>query len=495
MTDPRAEGGEWQRLDPRMMLVHPIREVIRFLPVLLGVFVASAATRGDIWFQLAAIGVPILLGLVRFYTTAYRFHADRVELRRGLFTTNTLSTPLDRVRTVDLSASPIQRLLGLATVRIGTGTATAGEGGLDLDGLPASRARELRHQLLTSIAPAAPAADEGAEAPVVGERVVARFRPGWLRYAPFTSSGFVVLAGLLGLGSQVVGGLDISIDADSPSVDDFLLGIGLVAIPVGLLVAALVVTAFSVLGYLVTNGNFALSHTLPDGSWHVRRGLLTTRETSVDDDRLRGVSIGEPLGLRLARAARLSAIVTGLDRSRPGSSALLPPTPRALVDRVAADVTGAPAAVAAELTGHGPRARTRRVTRALVPAALVAIALVVLSATTGRVWPTLLAVLCLLAGAGLGLDRARGLGHLLADGWLVARSGSLTRRRELLATDAIIGWNLRATWFQRRAGLVTLVAATAGGRQAVVVLDVPEPVAVDVASRAVPDLVSQFARR
>ena len=23
---------EWQRLDPRMLLVHPIREVIRFLP-------------------------------------------------------------------------------------------------------------------------------------------------------------------------------------------------------------------------------------------------------------------------------------------------------------------------------------------------------------------------------------------------------------------------------------------------------------------------------
>ena len=56
----------------------------------------------------------------------------------------------------------------------------------------------------------------------------------------------------------------------------------------------------------------------------------------------------------------------------------------------------------------------------------------------------------------------------------------------------MIGWNLQSTWFQRRAGLVTLVATTAGGRQAVRLLDVPEPDAVAVADAAVPGLVSQF---
>ena len=98
----------------------------------------------------------------------------------------------------------------------------------------------------------------------------------------------------------------------------------------------------------------------------------------------------------------------------------------------------------------------------------------------------------LVGAALLGHDRARGLGHALVEGWLVARSGSLTRRRELLGTDAVIGWNLSSSWFQRRAGLVTLVATTAGGRQSVRVLDVPEPVAVSVADDAVPGLVSQF---
>ena len=40
---------EWQRLDPRMLLVHPIREVIRFLPVLIVFAVARTAAGGEQW--------------------------------------------------------------------------------------------------------------------------------------------------------------------------------------------------------------------------------------------------------------------------------------------------------------------------------------------------------------------------------------------------------------------------------------------------------------
>lgn len=480
----------WLRLDPRMLLVHPVREVGRFLPVLIGVVVLGAGGDRVGWPQLLAVVVPVAIGLARYLTTRYRIHAERVELRRGLISTHVLSTPLDRVRTVDITASPIQRVLSLATVRIGTGT--GGDDDLDLDGLPAGRARALRAELLHSIRPQLPPDDPEA-LPVVGsEDVVARFEPGWLRYAPFTSAGFVALAAVLGVGAQL--GDDLGLVGrleDDPTRWALELG-SAVAVLVALLGVAVVVAAFSVVGYLVANGNFALSHTTPDGSWHVRRGLLTTRETSLDDDRLRGVAVGEPLGLRLVRGARLSAIVTGLDRAESGSSSLLPPTPRTLVDRVAAQVVGSPDPVSAPLVDHGPRARARRWTRALVPAAVASSALVALALVADLGGLALLAVVPLLAGAALARDRARSLGHALVGDWLVARSGSLTRRRELLATDAVIGWNLRSTWFQRRAGLVTLVATTAGGNQRVTVLDVPEGVAIDLASRAVPGLVEQF---
>ncbi len=495
MTEPVAPLPaplvEWQRLDRRMLLVHPVSELIKFLPVLVGLFIASTATDRGIGFQLLGVAIPIAIGLVRYWTTRYRISGDRIELERGLVSRHAVATPLDRVRTVDLTASPIHRLLGLSTVRIGTGSAA--DDGLDLDGLDSAQARELRARLLSSIAPPGELVED--ETHPGGERLVARFRPGWLRYAPFTSAGLVLTAGVIGVGSQVLDGLGLFEGIDGESIDRQVTALGaLVALP-ALLVGVLVVAAVvSVLGYLVTNGNFALSHTLPDGSWHLRRGLLTTRETSVDDDRLRGVSVGEPLGLRLAGGARLSAIVTGLDRSQSGSEALLPPTPRTLVDRVAADVLGTPTPVTAPLASHGPRARTRRYSRALVPAAVVAAGLAAAGSVVNAPWWLLVAVPVVLVGSAalVGHDRARALGHTLVEGWLVARSGSLTRRRELLGTDAVIGWNLRSTWFQRRAGLVTLVATTAGGRQSVRVLDVPEPTAVSVADDAVPDLVSQF---
>ncbi len=480
----------WLRLDPRMLLVHPVREVTRFLPVLIGVVVLGAGSDRIGWPQLLVVVVPVAIGLARYLTTRYRIRADRVELRRGLISTHVLSTPLDRVRTVDITSSPIQRLLSLATVRIGTGT--GGDDDLDLDGLPVEQARALRAELLHSIRP--PAADDDPEAPpaVGGEHVVARFEAGWLRYAPFTSAGFVALAAVVGVGAQLgddlgfLGGIE-----DDPTRLALEVG-SAVTVLVLLLAVAAVVATFSVIGYVLTNGNFALSHTTPDGSWHVRRGLLTTRETSLDDDRLRGVAVGEPAGLRLVRGGRLSAIVTGLDRSESGSSALLPPTPRRLVDRVAEEVVGSPEPVHASLVDHGRRARTRRWTRALVPAAVVAGVLLVLAGVTDLTGLAVLAVLPLLVGAALGWDRARSLGHALVGDWLVARSGSLTRKRELLATDAVIGWNLHSSWFQRRAGLVTLVATTAGGSQRVVVVDVPEAVAITLSTQAVPGLVGQF---
>jgi putative membrane protein len=400
-----------------------------------------------------------------------------VELSRGLVNRHVLSTPLDRVRTVDVKASPIHRLLGLATVRIGTGTASSdSDERIDLDGLPAEQARGLRRELL-HVAPTEPE-----------EREALRFDPGWARYGPLTSSGVVIAAGLFGGGAQLLSELGAFEDVESR---DWSLGVPVWAAAVaGLVALLLLVTVLSVAGYLVTNWGFRLSH--QPGSWHVARGLLTTRETSIDDDRLAGVTVAEPLGLRLAGAARLTAIVTGLG-SDAGRAVLAPPAPRAAVLGVAGRVLGSPVPGRAPLTGHGPAATRRRWTRALGPALAILAAVAVLVAATDLAW-WLLAVPSLgVAGAvALAADRARSLGHTLTDGYVVARSGSLNRRREALEVEHVIGWTFRSTWFQRRAGLTTLVATTAGGRQAVTVPDVPEDEATRLAGAALPDLIAPF---
>ena len=488
-----VDEGQWQRLDRRMLLVHPIREVLRFLPVLVGLFVFDRASDGsDVPWQLLGIAFPVALGILRYVTTSFRIGEGRIELRRGLVNKHVLSTRLDRVRTVEMTAHPIQRLLGLTTVRVGTGTAsTSGEDQLDLDGLPVERARRLRADLL-HIAPVdteQPAAEETGPAP---PQVVLRLDPTWARFAPLTSSGFIAAAAIIGVGSQlfdsVGGGPGVQVESTSLNGLGGSWGIALVAIPV--LLGAISVLA--VAGYLVSNWGLTLTHAARDGSWHLQRGLFTTRETSLDDERLTGVSIGEPIGLRLVGGGRLSAIVTGLDRRQSGSSMLVPPAPQAVVAGVAGMVLGTEDPVIATLRSHGPRARTRRFSRALVPTLVLSLALVLTVVAGAPPWLLALSVGLPLVAAALAADRVRSLGHALTQRHFVARSGSLYRQRQALETTAIIGWNLRSSWFQRRAGLTTLSATTAGGSQSVTALDVPESDAVAVAATAVPRLVDQF---
>jgi putative membrane protein len=108
-------------------------------------------------------------------------------------------------------------------------------------------------------------------------------------------------------------------------------------------------------------------------------------------------------------------------------------------------------------------------------------------------WSVFWSALVLLPlGALLAMDRAAALGHALTGDWLVSRHGSLVRRRYVLRTDAIIGWNMRTSFFQRRAGLTTLVATTAGGHQRYAVPDVPDAEALRVSRAAVPGLLDQF---
>lgn len=495
--------GEWQRLDQRMLLVHPIRELLRFLPVLVGLFVFDRASGGsDVQWQLLGIAFPIALGMLRYFTTSFRISESRIELRRGLINKHVLSTRLDRVRTVEMTAQPIQRLLGLTTVRVGTGTASTSDvDRLDLDGLPAERARRLRADLL-HVAPAdaeEPADGEaangeaaGAEAAPAPVRVVLRLDPAWARFAPLTSSGVFATAAILGVGSQLLGdfGRGPGVQVEESTVTGLGGSWGLALIAILVLVAAISILA--VAGYLVGNWGLTLTHAARDGSWHLRRGLFTTRETSLDDERVTGVTIGEPIGLRLARGGRLSAIVTGLDRRQSGSSVLVPPAPQPVVTGVAGQVLGTDDPVTATLRPHGPRARTRRFSRALVPTVLLALALILAVVSGAPTWLLVFAAALPVAATGLAVDRARSLGHTLTERHFVARSGSLNRQRQALETTAIIGWNYRSSWFQRRAGLTTLSATTAGGSQAVTALDVPEPDAVAVSATAVPGLVDQF---
>ncbi len=482
-----AADHDWRRLDPRMLLVHPVNEVVRFLPALVAIFFVGRSSSGDIWWHVVPVAVPIAIGVLRYFATRFRIADGRLELHRGLVSRNVLTTQLDKVRTVELTSSPIHRVLGLAKVQIGTGSAAKeGDEKFVLDSLGTGEARALRHALLhrrTAEAGAAPAE-------TVQDDVLLVFDPAWVRFAPLTTGGLLIALGALAAGNQLVGPvvhrLSEKVDLHQPQH----LGLTIAA---GLVVFVVVISVLSIIGYLLTNWGFTLTRDREARSLHIRKGMLTTRETSLEIARVRGVEVHEPLGLRLAHGARLMAIVTGLTKREAGSTALVPAAPAAIVGRTAVTTLGDEGAMTMALLRHGPRASRRRYTRALGVAAVLdlamAVVIVIRDAPLG--WLVLLAVIPVVA-VTLARDRDRRLGHALTDRFVVSRAHSLRGRRSILEREGIIGWNIEQTWFQRRAGLVNLTATTAAGKQGYTIHDIPEGEAVTLAAAAVPGLLDEF---
>ena len=309
----------------------------------------------------------------------------RVELRRGLLNRHVLSTPVDRVRTVDLTASPIHRLLGLTTVRVGTGTASTDEDDrLDLDGLPA----EPR-----------PAAARGAAAGLARRRrargrrpgasaCVVRLDPGWIRFAPFTSSG----AGdrrrrASAPRSQLLDSLGGVPRLDPGRVADGVAGTSpWVAVPAGL-------------GPARGAGRAAVDRRLPRHQLGLhaqpRRRRLAPAPRAADhpgdQPRRRAGQRGQPSA---SRSASGWPAAPGSPPSSPGWTAASRAArcwcrrrPARSRGRSAREVLGTAGPVDVPLVGHGPRARTRRFTRALVPAlAVLAAAGVLVAVADASYW-------------------------------------------------------------------------------------------------------------
>ncbi|MCC5574193.1 PH domain-containing protein [Microtetraspora sp. AC03309] len=566
-----------------MLFVHPFQVAVRAVPALLGLLVAGSSRGGSghLW-SLGGLVVMIVLGTLQWFTTTFRITDEHVQVRKGLFRRQVMTVPRDRVRTVDVTSHILHRVLGLARVEIGTGRSDQkGGGAVKLDALGTAEAAHLREELLhRQLAPNSPtgAATPGADpsgagdgpagaggdaagagdgwvgagggaggtlpvpvplpgsGPITGVRPVtaafapeqetelARLQPRWIRYAPFTLSGIVAVGVIAGFLSRLTneGGVDLrKIAALREGWEWFT------RVPVWTGVAAAVLTLVvfvavaSTFGYILSFWGFRLTrHT--GGTLHVTRGLITTRATTIEERRLRGVEVSEPLLLRAVRGARLIAVTTGLRVGRGaqrGGSMLLPPAPvaevEALAERVLTpgtpdtpdrpngpdtrdrpdtpDIPDGTSPVVAPLVAHGAAAMRRRFTRALGANALAVVALLALWEWAGLPeWTWITALGFIPFAALLAADRYRNLGHAMTTEYLVTRWGSLVRRRVVLECDGIIGWNVTRSFFQRRAGLATLTATTAAGRQGYRVSDVAMGEALGVAAAGIPGLLDPF---
>ncbi|MEV7625310.1 PH domain-containing protein [Actinoplanes sp. NPDC089786] len=486
--------GAWERLDRRGLWVSAAFmtgvAILAGVPTAIGLSDISWAVA--LAWTLPGAAVIVAAGVIaewlRLRVTRYRVGPDRVELHTGVLVRTRRSLQRDRIRTVDVVADPLLRVFGLVAVRIGTGE-QADDGTVKLSPVTRDTGDALRRALLSRAA--SPASS------------LAVLDPAWIRYAPLSFVGPV-------LGGSALGGVLNVADwfgASAGVVDwaiDLLGGLGLIGGIAVLTVVALVVGTIGALGLWV---EFWWSYRLDreaGGTLRVRRGLFTTRSISIEEDRLRGVDLIEPIGSRLAGAARVDAVATGLatrtEKDKAQHRTLLPAAPRAVADRVAADVLREDVSptMAVRLSPHPVAARGRRLRWALAGVAAFEVPLVVLGVLVAEVllhlaWIT--AVVAVPIAVLLALDAYRGLGHGLTGGYLVARSGSVRRSTVALQRRGIIGWTVRQSIFQRRAGLATIRATTAAGAGAYAIRDVGTSTGLDVADEALPGLLTPFLER
>ncbi|GGS41073.1 PH domain-containing protein [Actinokineospora fastidiosa] len=485
---------DWRRLDPRTLRVTLVTmlgvAVVAGVPTTVGLLgtglpLLVIVPVGAVLLVLGGVGIDWL----RWRHTRYRVTDSRVEVRHDFVVHTVKSIPRERVRSVDIDAGPVHRLFGVVKVRIGTGQQDKAGEVITFDPLDRALAERLRGDLLrrTTTEPATA---------VPGE--LARLDWAWLRYAPLSVSTPILGAAAFGAVMQVAEWFGVQADVVR-AVGGFFASLSVVELVAVLVVIGLVVGVVGSLGLFVEMWwNYRL--TRESGALVMRRGLVTTRSLTLEERRVRGLEFVEPLGARLAGAARLDAVATGLrvkdEKGHSVPRSLAPAMPKAKAQALAASILGEspPPTEAAGLTAHPVAARRRRlvwaVSGALAPVAVLAL-LGVLLTDVLLVIAGVVAVIAVPLAVALGMDAYRNLGHGLRGEYLVARSGAVRRRTVALRRSGVIGWRVVSSPFQRRVGLLNLVAVTSANSGAYEIPDV-DAAGLAFADDAVPGVLGQF---
>ena len=445
-----------RRTSPLIVVVHTItfRQARQFVPLVLGVGAATGFRGGTTAIVALVIGVTVLslaTAVIAWSRFSYADGPSSVVVTKGVLSRSARTVPNDRIRGVEVEAPALHRVFGLVRVRIdaAAGAVKDDEEDLVVDGLTRGEGDRLRTSVLTHRSAGFPPAEEASAPP---DEEFTRFDNRWLLYAPLVGSYLALPMAAAGALYRLLDDLPDRVLPPLPGPDlRDRQALALVAAA-----AVVLLLAGSVIGAAIVNWRFSLVRR--GGSLVAARGLVTRRHTELEIDRIRGATVTAGLGMRLVRAARVSALMTGLGGDgRRGQ--LLPLGPRSEAQRLARRLLDDPG----PLTAHPPAARRRRLVRALLPGALITLGGAALGVTLGW-WGLLVAGGVVLAlGVPAGLGRYAALGHVAGPRSFAVRSGWLVQEHTTLQQRAVVGWRVRQTFFQRRAGLATAVACVGAG--------------------------------
>ena len=408
---------------------------------------------------LVAAGLALLVLEWRRFT--YRIEGGRLVIERGVFRHTTRFIALDRIRSVDLQAPWLHRLLGLVQVEVDAAAGGSSGSELTLAAVSAQEGERLREALVSAGA-------EDATEDVPPPRVLYRATPRLL-VAGGVTSGRYILAPL------AVIGVIVNFADDLPGAfGDRLVSEAADRFPTEVLAVTMLVIAglflaivLAAAGSLLTDWNFELTD---DGDRLVaQRGLLTRRSVAIDRSRVRGLDLRDSPLRRAFGLVGVGVVASGLEGGRSGRTALAPvianEEARTLVRAV--DPLAAPDAT---LDRHPRAARTRRLARAVAGPAVLSIVALAL----GWWWPAAIMFVLTAAGVPLALNRYRQLGHSFDGQRLALSEGSVSRRRTSLDPSAVVSYAVERSPSQAWAGLCTVMLHLGQGAGSRRVLDCSE---------------------
>ncbi|HSP38529.1 MAG TPA: PH domain-containing protein [Frankiaceae bacterium] len=147
-TDGTADAD--QHPSPRLWTARQTLLAVVAVPVLVAVgllcgFLAPALVTAIVLVALVLVTTAIWVGLRgRYRSWSYREREDDLIVARGLLVRRLSVVPYGRMQFLDVTAGPIDRWFGLATVQLHTAAATSDA---RIPGLPLAEARRLRDRL------------------------------------------------------------------------------------------------------------------------------------------------------------------------------------------------------------------------------------------------------------------------------------------------------------------------------------------------------------
>jgi putative membrane protein len=444
---------EWKRPHPLSVIVLVATFISGNAFPLIAAFAFGGSGLGFDTVAIVAGGVTVGFGALGWFMTGYAVSDEAVHYRSGILNRQARSIALARIQQVSVAEPVIARAVGLAVVQVSEASA---DGDVEIRYLGKGDATALTQRLRAL-------ARERDASVIVGDGASTLPPPpeppaALLHSTPIaslikfnlgsTAPGLAALA-TVGLVVVVVLALGAGIAAALPAV----------AVGVGVIVLS---ATMSTLGVVLVNGGFRLERS--PRSLTVEAGLLSRRQVEVRPERIQTLTVSSgPIVRRMDLHQIAFSAATG--KAAKQNNAIVHLSPAASTDEIAKIVQGSVDVDPAFGVELEPVSELT-IRRQLVRSAIAFVLLVVPgSACLWFVHP-LAALLPTLVFWPTAIWYARERHHRLGlsvDGRrLVARRGVLNHHLTQVPLPHIQSVSTRASIFQRRLGLASLIVSTAG---------------------------------